>query len=342
MPNCRLYHLAGIIPVEFGGIPSKDYILHPALTLVADKLTTVEQAVMTAAKAGCKTIWIVLQDCYIPLFKEVLGEWVLDSNTSWSKIWTPMFYIPVPLHGYNYRHTSLPLSIMRGIKASHKFSALISTWAVPDAYFISFPQSICDMSKIREQKKDIVQENTCFFSYQNKTVKDNLYLPFVINREKDYKELYDFFSPLTKKHEGIDRIFNMSIMELMSKLTPKENDKTFNIDWYYSIDTWNGYCSFLGSQHSKLITVEQNVGFTKFKNKEIRKKISVIGGNLGELEVEEIVRQYKIAKEIPKEKICPVCGENKKAEEYTRDKRDGLEYMCKACVKKKNYHGKML
>lgn len=245
--------------------------------MVADKFTSVEFAISSALAAGCKTIWLVMQDYHISLFRSLLGEWAVDclSGTGWYNHLVPMFYIPLPTSsGLSLLDGNLSLSIMRGVKAVRKLSSMVTTWSEPDVYFVIPPQGIYDVEKVRESKTIIADRNKCFFSYQNKTIKDGVLLPFTINRNFDFQALDQYFTPLTKTSKGREQLKSMTIVDLISQLTFYEWDKVQSFDWFYSIHDWKNYCNFLGSEHSMLIKRSPGLKF-----RHVKKNLAIIGGS---------------------------------------------------------------
>ena len=75
--NTLSYHLAGIIPVA--GMPANINLELPnCMAMIAENYTALERAVFECACAGCESIWVTVNDDWMPLIRKRIGEYVFD------------------------------------------------------------------------------------------------------------------------------------------------------------------------------------------------------------------------------------------------------------------------
>ena len=255
--TCRrsAFHLAGIVPIagrklEFG-MP-----WHDALMPVAPEYTALQRAAFECAAVGCETIWIVCHDDTQPLVRAVLGEWVTDpvslqgirQSDHMRRI--PIFYVPIHPKDRD-KWDCLGLAALHGAHVAYRMSLKMSKWVIPDKYYITFPYGITDIETIQESRKQISHKNTFAFSYDGRTVKDGLYLPFTIDGDdylrciKAVKQsstlsrqngrMLPVAERYSARHFSVDTVFQHVIMEDVFK----------EVSWHHNISTWEGYCEYL-------------------------------------------------------------------------------------------------
>lgn len=265
MAFVKSFHLAGIIPIA--GQPV-DYNMDwsDALMPVAPNYTAVERSVMECAYAGCETIWIICNDDMTPLVKHRIGEWVKDPQYSSNKFVPksamlerriPVYYVPIHPKD-RHKRDCLAWSILWGAEAAHYVSSKISKWVKPDRYYVSFPHGVYFAwapSKIRTY---ISSERGFYWSFNKKTVRDNELLGFTFNNE----DLKFYKSELRRKSTGLTDGFNGPRLSEAERYSARwftldkvfgsanmEGSTSIELLWYYRIDSWDGYCTYLGSEH---------------------------------------------------------------------------------------------
>lgn len=275
----RIYHLAGIIPVELynqnRSENEKYRLLHPALTPITKNMTAIEHAMLSALEVGCRTLWLVMESFHIPMFRTIFGEWIYSRNIAdlgtVNDCGLPLYYIPLRIADNIKISNKLNLSIIQGIRAAQKISKMITEWAEPDGYYISFPYGLFDVETVKNSRRDFQKKSRVFVSYENKTVKDNLLLPFTINGYDDCENLMNYFSMYLKRYQTEEKKMDITLSELISSyVLSKENDIMIKSDWYYSINNWESYSIFVASQ--KRI---ERPDYFKFKN--LNYKVDIIG-----------------------------------------------------------------
>jgi hypothetical protein len=200
-------HLAGIIPLanfkENFKLPYDSFMLP-----FQEDFTLIQKSVFECAMAGCSTIWIVANDDLAPIVKKHIGEWVYDPVYFWDnyvdnrivqrRVHIPIYYVPI-LPKDRDRRDSYGWSALFGMHSAWWVSYRISKWVVPKKYFVSFPHSAYNFWSLREHRKNL--HNTAknfFFTHEEKTVKDNLPIPFTM-RGDDFIQCRRSINKLTTK-----------------------------------------------------------------------------------------------------------------------------------------------
>ncbi len=263
-------HLSGIIPIA-NNAPTINVSFPPELLPISDGFNLIQRAVFECAMAGCDTIWIVANDDMAPVIRNVIGDWVYDPvyyNRSFSKFPSsvrkevPIYYVGIKPKDFN-RRDSYGWSVLEGVHCAFMTSVKISKWLTPDKYFVSFPFGITEPNKIREFRKEIKDKNKNFFySFGNKTIKDNLPLPFTLTGEDfklcrraiNKKTTREYLPPLPNQKYPSQKLplherwsaksFSFSdIFESVSEI----NCVTHELDCFYDSSSWVGYVDYLSS-----------------------------------------------------------------------------------------------
>ena len=264
-------HLAGIIPIAQ---LQTDYqsITPDVLTLLEPNYTAIQNAVMSCAMAGCKTIWIVANNDLAPIVKQAVGEWVHDPvyyKREFTKFYSnvrkevPIYYVPIHPKDLD-RRNSYGWSVLHGIYSSWLVSYKISRWILPEKYFVSFPMSIYDYRILRELRPQIQDPNKNFtLTYNNKTVLDDMPISFTMQGE-DYLECRRNINKITTREylppspgqlpterRPLNERWSARFFDLpavFQKLNLKKAQK-HEIDWFYDIRSWNQYREYMASDN---------------------------------------------------------------------------------------------
>ena len=190
-PSQANFHLTGIIPIAGQSLdfemPYPDCMLP-----VASNYTLLEAAVVECAFAGCDTIWIVCNDDIEPIVRYRVGDYIQDPlyfyNTlgpkpSSLKRRIPIFWAPVHPKDRD-RRDCLSWSVIYGALTAFKVAARLSTWMIPDKYYVSFPYGIFDPRFLDKKRKLIKTQKNFYVSYHGKTVQDNQYTSFTFGKEE--------------------------------------------------------------------------------------------------------------------------------------------------------------
>jgi hypothetical protein len=267
-------HLAGIVPIA--NIKTNHDTPYPEVLLPVDNgFSAIQKSVHECATAGCSTIWIVANDDMIPLIRKIVGEWTYDPvyyARNFSKFYQeqrkeiPIYYVPIHPKDRD-RRDSYGWSVIHGIHSAWRTSYKLSRWIVPQKYYISFPMGLFNIKAVREHRKQIKDKKKNFFyTYGNKTVKDDLLLSFTMTGE-DFKKCRrhinkttsrEFLPPLPSqqypseklplKERWSARFFPLSEIFQPLKLDAETASK-FEIDWFYDASEWDNYVAYMGSDN---------------------------------------------------------------------------------------------
>ncbi len=252
-------NLAGIIPLS-GWKSSFDLPWPDYMQPLREGFLAVERSVYECAYAGCDSIWIVCNDDFAPLVKKRIGDYVMSpryfeekdfvKRKDYHEKWIPIYYTPVSQKDRD-RRDSLGWSILHGALTSFIISDKMSRWARPSKFFVSFPYGIYHTGVIKHNRDAIRGNKSFFLSYQNKTVRDNLYLAFTFFPE-DWPKLkwnikekctggdksIPFQDRWSSKNFTLDKIFNLDTIEVDQKL---------EIQDYYNLESWESLRDFYKS-----------------------------------------------------------------------------------------------
>jgi len=141
----------------------------------------------------------------------------------------------------------------------------ITSWVVPDKYFVSFPYGIVPRQTIYEQRHLISSPKNYYMEHEGKTVRDGEYLPFTFDKDDFIK-----FRRVIRKGTGVytNASFNEETRRMTQDILPLEQrysarhfslDKVFGCatlegnnvgqtPWYCRIDTWNNYLKYMANE----------------------------------------------------------------------------------------------
>ena len=267
-------HLAGIIPVA--NMDSQIDLPFPLPLLpVNNDFTAIQKSVYECSLAGCNTIWIVANQNLAPVVRKVVGDWVYDpvyyhrvafGEGKDNRREIPIYY--TSLHPKNIgRRDSYGWSVLSGVYSSWRVSNQISKWIVPNKYFISFPMSFYDPELLRKHRKDISHqsENFCL-TWQNKTIKDGVPLPFTMfgedyiqcRRDVNSKTTKEYLSPEPGEKYPTEKLpleerwsaRNFDLSEVFEKLDFTDH-KEVDLDWFYDCRDWDSYTQFFNNHTIK-------------------------------------------------------------------------------------------
>lgn len=268
----KTFHLAGIVPVA-GQPLDFEYPWHDSLMPLSPNYLAIERAVLECAWAGCETIWIICNDDMQPLIRYRLGDYVYDpvmlgrnygiKPTDERKPIT-IYYTPVHPKDRNKRDC-LAWSVLYGAMIAFDISKKISRWVAPDRYYVAFPYGVYEPEVLRPFRNQISSRRDFFLSYKDRTVREGEYLGFTFDAASHSEyvkvvrsgtgdkipgqhrsgEIPTERLPLHKKWSA--RFFSLDKVFKPAKV---EGAVVADVDWYYKIDSWDGFCKYVGSGNS--------------------------------------------------------------------------------------------
>ena len=263
------FHLAGIVPVA-GQKLDFNQLLPDCLMPIAQDYTLIEAAVAECAWAGCDTIWIICNDDASPLIREKLGDFVEDPVFSYrrhdpypkdSKRFIPIYYVPIHPKDRDKRDC-LSWSVIYGSLIAFKTASNLSSWIVPNKYYVSFPYGYFPAWQLREHRKIISSSKNVYISHLGKTMKDNNYSSFTFGKD-DFLEFRRVVRSGTGKHvpgKGYGDPMNRELLPIEERWSARffEVEQVFSpfnlddaqeiqVDSFYNISSWNQYTDFFRS-----------------------------------------------------------------------------------------------
>tara|TARA_R110000824_G_scaffold11622_14_gene50983 strand:+ start:6452 stop:7333 length:882 start_codon:yes stop_codon:yes gene_type:complete len=264
-PTTHHFNLVGIVPTA-GQKLDFNFPWHDSLQPIEKDYLAVEQAVFNCAIAGCKTIWIGCSKDMQPLIRYRLGDYIVDPyelnmTTRFANVphkrEIPIYYVPTHPKDAG-RRDSLSWSIITAALSSYWVSKKISKWVTPDRYFVAFPYGLFNSYVLEKQRKFINKSRPFCVSYEGKTFKDGLFLPFTFDAEdfiaarKNFRKSEARGSdknqvPLSPDKSWTGRYFTHDFVFSGVK---EEEATIVPLPWYYDISSWDGLKKWLISDYS--------------------------------------------------------------------------------------------
>ena len=252
-------NVAGIVPLagwnNSFGFPWPDY-LQP----LREGFLAVERSIYECAQAGCDSIWVVCSDAVAPLVKARIGDYVMSpkyfeekdfvKTKQYHEKWIPIFYTPISQKDRD-RRDSLGWSALHGALMAFQISDKMSRWVLPTKYFVSFPYGIYNCDTIKKYRDIIRGKESFFLSYNNKTVRDGLYLSFTFSPGDWPKFKHHVkrqctggdrtlpsYERWSSRHFTLDKIFNVDVISIDNKI---------EIGQYYDLGSWSSLKEYYAS-----------------------------------------------------------------------------------------------
>jgi len=284
----KYFHLAGLISL-IGHSSDFGMEWHDALTPIAPNFTLIDKAVLECAVVGCETIWIICNDDMTPLLRYRLGDWVYDPvwqhRTATPQYYQerkeiPIFYIPTHPDDLD-RRDCMGWGVLYGARTASAISRQISKWTEPHVFFVSFPYGLYDYESLRKQREVISSHQRIALKHKDETVWNNDYLSFTFKKEdlegliRDFKEKsVNLFKegkkiPLSQRYSGRHFSLNGTFEKLKEEVY-----KLIEVDWYYSINGWESYRTYLQSNFGSALQkpLYQTLKYNEFNRIPIMKE----------------------------------------------------------------------
>ncbi len=259
-------NLVGVIPVA--GQQSRDFDQPwpDCMMPIAPNFNLIEAAVVECAWAGCKSIWIVVNDDFAPIVRKRLGDYAGDPvwhhrpfnpNPHQNKKRIPIFYTAVPMKHRNKRD-SQAFSVVHGALTAFKMMSSLSNWTTPSRYYVRFPHSYFPPWQLREHRRLLSGDKNCYLTFRGNGVKEGNLCSFTFDKE-DWLE----FRRVIRKGTGLrppgtthEDGLKLPIEERWSarwfkpedvfKPLNYEDSNQIEIEDFFSVRSWSEYCTFIG------------------------------------------------------------------------------------------------
>ena len=267
----NLRHIVGIIPVA--GLPLDfNFRWHDSLIPLAPNFTAIERAVLECASAGCSSIYLVLPEENIRLFREMFGEWAYDPKYYWKPFTKfpkderkhiPIYYIRMSAKDTAERGC-LAWGIVVGADTARRVAASFSEWMKPEKFYIAFPYGAYSPYVPQDVREEIWKERF-FFSYEGKTALDGEYMGFTLTASEIKEAKLSFLKRATMKHKTLsdfkvdgkwkevrplEERYSGRFFTLDKFLEPIKIDgtHTHELKNYENISSWEGYTNYIKSE----------------------------------------------------------------------------------------------
>ena len=266
-------NLVGIIPIA--GREDYDFNMPwpNCMMPIAADYSLIEASVVECAWAGCKSIYIVVNDDYAPIIRKRIGDWCGDPVWAFrkfdpipheSKRRIPIFYIPIHPKD-RMRRDCLSWSVIHGALTAFKLTSKISKWMRPSKYYVSFPHGYFDPKQLREHRKVIAGPTNCYISFNGESVKNGHFTSFTFFKEDwikfrrivragtgikvpgsklDNPELLPAEERWSATRFGVDKVF-----------APLDLEESYQIEVqnFWNIRSWEEYSDFIASTRTTII-----------------------------------------------------------------------------------------
>jgi hypothetical protein len=266
-------NLVGIIPVAGHDKYDFDVPWPDCMMPIAKGYSLIESSVVECAWAGCKSIWIVVNDNFAPYIRKKMGDWVFDPVFNDRKFdpipqesrrRIPIFYVPVPLKHRN-KIDSLSWSVIHGALTAFKLTSNLTRWATPSKYYVSFPHSYVNPFQLREHRKTISGSKNVYLSSEGKCFKDGYFSSFTFFKD-DWLEFRRVVrtstgfrvpgtSPIDNQFLPVEERWSGRWFEIQKVFDPLNLDEAVEIPVYefFNIRSWEEYANFISASRKLII-----------------------------------------------------------------------------------------
>ena len=266
----KVNNLVGIIPVSGHDDFDFEQPWPNCMMPIGPSYSLLEAAVVECAWAGCKSIWIVVNDDIAPFVKKVVGNWcedpvwayrTMDPIPGESKRRIPIYYTAVNPKD-RFKRDCLSWSVIHGALTAFKVFSQVSDFMVPSKYYVSFPHGFFPAWALREHRKKISSSQNCYITAQGQSVKSGAFTSFTFGKN-DWLEFRRVI------RSGTGRRVPGSSFDDDLMLPPEERwsarffpvEKVFEplslegaheipVDNYFNIRNWEEYVDFMTASRS--------------------------------------------------------------------------------------------
>ena len=251
------------------GFPFPEYLMP-----IGRKTTLLDAAIINCLYFGVSSIWITVNDDYLPLVKKRVGDYGQDPVyyiNAFSKYRTdtrkkvPIYFVPTMTRYRDYcdNHT---FGFINAALYAQKVYSQLTKYCVPEYYFFSSPFGVFNYRDFSEKRKQLYNKKI-IFECGDKSVLTNNQLPIcvdkediksirrhvVLNSNKRHKVIGDFIPNDTSWLESLPkeerfRGKKMSVAEVLSPIDESSFER-FELSWFYDIVDWASYEEYTRSNN---------------------------------------------------------------------------------------------
>jgi hypothetical protein len=271
----KINNLVGIIPIAGHDTYDFDQPWPDCMMPIGPSYSLIEAAVVECAWAGCKSIWIVVNDDIGPLIRKTLGDWCgdpvwanrkFDPVPGMSRRRIPIYYVNVNPKD-RFKRDCTAWSVIHGALTAFKTMALVSEWMTPTKYYVSFPHGFFPAWQLRDYRKEIANSNSTYISFNGQSVKDDNFMSFTFGKDEwlEFRRIIrtgtgrrvpgshpDDELLLDPSERWSARFFPLS--KVFEPLNLR-NSTEIQVENYFNIRNWEEYRDFLHASRS--ITIKR-------------------------------------------------------------------------------------
>ena len=266
----KVNNLVGIIPIAGQSDFDFEQPWPNCMMPIGPSYSLLESSIVECAYAGCKSIWIVVNDDISPLVRKTVGDWCEDPVWAMrkhdpipgeSKRKIPIYYVAVNPKD-RHKRDCLAWSVIHGALTAFKIMTNISSHMAPSKYYVSFPHSFFPAWQIRDHRKLISSSTNIYITSRGESIKDGRLASFTFDKN-DWLEFRRVIRTGTGKRQpgsSIDDDIYLDPSERWSArffpvekvFSPLDLDKSHEIpvDDYFEIRNWQEYVDFIAASRS--------------------------------------------------------------------------------------------
>ncbi len=266
----KVNNLVGIVPIaghseyDFGQPwPNCMMPIGPSYSLL-------EASIVECAYAGCKSIWIVVNDDIGPLLRKTVGDWCEDPVWAMRKFdpvpgesrrRIPIYYVSVNPKD-RHKRDCLSWAVIHGALTAFKIMSNISDHMAPSKYYVSFPHSFFPAWQLRDYRKIISSSTNVYITSHGESVKDGKLASFTFEKE-DWLEFRRVIRTGTGKRVPGSTIEEDLYLDPSERWSARffpvekvfepldlENSYEIPVEDYFDVRNWQEYVDFIAASRS--------------------------------------------------------------------------------------------
>tara|TARA_Y100000310_G_scaffold318118_1_gene371808 strand:+ start:13188 stop:14114 length:927 start_codon:yes stop_codon:yes gene_type:complete len=281
IPHIDSFHLAGIISL-LGKESDFNFPWADCLMPIAPNFLAIERSILECATVGCESIWIVCLPETQPLLKHRLGESVQDpvwfarnqdKFPSQTRKEIPIYYVDCNPKDEGKRDSQV-WGVLYGARLAKRVTRSLSHWIEPDKYYVSFPMSIYPSQHLRKYRNLISKEGNFFvLTDKGESILNGKKIGFAFDKKYLGELIAFFWRKATGKFDSLQPSSERRKQKFITKVLPleerysgrffafdyifkqieKEPSTSVEMSWYYEVDSWEKWKTFLASKESTIL-----------------------------------------------------------------------------------------
>ena len=246
---------------------------HDSLMPVGDNFTALDKAIYECAAVGCESIWITVNDDFLPLIKDRVPDYIHDPIYYYRKYDTypkegrkpiPIFLVP-QMTKHRYIRDSYGWGIINAALYAMKVFGRISKYTEPNIFYAAFPFGLYNPKELIKYRRDISVHKQVLFTQNTSSILQGKKLGFTFNKDDVKKITHHVFKAGTMQYKKIGE-YTPNNKDWLRRLPREEQysgrrftlNEVFDpvdfstyrklpVDWFYEIKDWETYVDFFKS-----------------------------------------------------------------------------------------------